>query len=185
MGEKPLRFKTMHEISAPAAPVGTRNTPAVALYPGTFDPITNGHIDIIKRGLHLFDKIIVTVAINVQKTPLFSLEERCDLIRECFKELNGRVEVGCTDGLIVDYALKNNAHAIIRGLRAISDFDYEFQLALMNRRLERSVDTVFLMTGFRWIYISSTGIKNAARCRGNITGLVPAHVELALQNKFA
>lgn len=159
--------------------------PAIALYPGTFDPITNGHIDIIKRGLSLFDKIIVTVAINVQKTPLFSLEERCSLIEESFVEFNGRVEVGYTDGLIVDYALKNNAHAIIRGLRAISDFDYEFQLALMNRRLERTVETVFLMTGFRWIYISSTGIKNAARCKGNISGLVPEHVEKALQEKFA
>ena len=166
-------------------PCNQRVTPAVALYPGTFDPITNGHIDIIKRGLSLFDKIIVTVAINVQKTPLFSLEERCSLIAACFQEFDGRVDVGYTDGLIVDYALKNNAHAIIRGLRAISDFDYEFQLALMNRRLERSVETVFLMTGFRWIYISSTGIKNAARCKGNITGLVPEHVERALQDKFA
>jgi len=175
----------MNEPPAPALPVGNRDTPAIALYPGTFDPITNGHIDIIKRGLHLFDKIIVTVAVNVQKTPLFSLEERCDLIRQCFTELNGRIEVACTDGLIVEYARRHQARAIIRGLRAVSDFDYEFQLALMNRRLERSVDTVFLMTGFRWIYISSTGIKNAARCQGNITGLVPAHVELALKEKFA
>jgi len=167
------------------APPSKRNGPTVALYPGTFDPITNGHIDIIKRGLNLFDKIIVTVGINVHKTPLFSLDERCALIRECFTEFNGRVEVDYTDGLVVDYALKNNAHAIIRGLRAVSDFDYEFQLALMNRRLERTVETVFLMTGFRWIYISSTGIKNAARYQGNITGLVPEHVERALQEKFA
>ena len=166
-------------------PSDRRDVPAVALYPGTFDPITNGHIDIIKRGLSLFDKIIVTVAINVQKTPLFTLEERCALISECFTELDGRVEVGYTDGLIDDYALKNKAHAIIRGLRAISDFDYEFQLALMNRRLERSVETVFLMTGFRWIYISSSNIKNAARCGGKISGLVPDHVERALREKFA
>jgi pantetheine-phosphate adenylyltransferase len=156
----------------------------IALYPGTFDPITNGHIDIIERGLHLFDKIIVTIAINVQKVPLFSLEERSAMIRECFRD-SDRVLVGCTDGLIVDYALTNNAHAIIRGLRAVSDFDYEFQLALMNRRLERTVDTVFLMTAFRWIYISSSNIKNAARCKGKITGLVPEHVERALQKKFA
>lgn len=156
-----------------------------AVYPGTFDPITNGHIDIIKRGLCLFHRIIVTVAINNQKSPLFSLEERCALIRECFKDLNGRVQVDATDGLIVDYAVRNKAHAIIRGLRAISDFDYEFQLALMNRRLERTVETVFLMTGFRWIYISSSGIKNAARHHGNITGLVPPHVEQALHDKFA
>ncbi|MDD2463154.1 MAG: pantetheine-phosphate adenylyltransferase [Desulfobulbus sp.] len=157
----------------------------VALYPGTFDPITFGHIDIIKRGLEIFDRIIVTVAVNAQKTPLFSLEKRCEMIRECFKGQENRVEIGSTEGLIVEYALQKNARTIIRGLRAISDFDYEFQLALMNRRLERSVETIFLMTGFRWIYISSSGIKNAARCQGNISGLVPKHVERALQEKFA
>ena len=157
----------------------------IAVYPGTFDPITNGHIDIIRRGLCLFDRILVTVAVNDQKTPLFSLAERCALISECFPDLDGRIEVGATAGLIVEYARQHGARAIIRGLRAISDFDYEFQLALMNRRLERSVETVFLMTGFRWIYISSTGIKNAARLQGDISGLVPAHVERALAEKFA
>ena len=163
----------------------SRPGPAMALYPGTFDPITNGHIDIIRRGLCLFDRILVTVAVNDQKTPLFSLAERCALISECFPDLDGRIEVGATAGLIVQYARQHGARAIIRGLRAISDFDYEFQLALMNRRLERSVETVFLMTGFRWIYISSTGIKNAARLQGDISGLVPAHVERALAEKFA
>ena len=163
----------------------SRPGPATALYPGTFDPITNGHIDIIRRGLCLFDRILVTVAVNDQKTPLFSLAERCALISECFPDLDGRIEVGATAGLIVEYARQHGARAIIRGLRAISDFDYEFQLALMNRRLERSVETVFLMTGFRWIYISSTGIKNAARLQGDISGLVPAHVERALAEKFA
>ncbi len=163
----------------------SRPGPAIALYPGTFDPITNGHIDIIRRGLCLFDRILVTVAVNDQKTPLFSLAERCALISECFPDLDGRIEVGATAGLIVEYARQHGARAIIRGLRAISDFDYEFQLALMNRRLERSVETVFLMTGFRWIYISSTGIKNAARLQGDISGLVPAHVERALAEKFA
>ena len=163
----------------------SRPGPAIALYPGTFDPITNGHIDIIRRGLCLFDRILVTVAVNDQKTPLFSLAERCALISECFPDLDGRIEVGATAGLIVQYARQHGARAIIRGLRAISDFDYEFQLALMNRRLERSVETVFLMTGFRWIYISSTGIKNAARLQGDISGLVPAHVERALAEKFA
>ena len=163
----------------------SRPGPAMALNPGTFDPITNGHIDIIRRGLCLFDRILVTVAVNDQKTPLFSLAERCALISECFPDLDGRIEVGATAGLIVEYARQHGARAIIRGLRAISDFDYEFQLALMNRRLERSVETVFLMTGFRWIYISSTGIKNAARLQGDISGLVPAHVERALAEKFA
>ena len=164
-------------------PAGSRSR--IALYPGTFDPITFGHIDIIKRGLEIFERIIVTVAVNAQKTPLFSLEKRCDMIRECFKGQEDRVAVGFTEGLIVEYARQKNAGTIIRGLRAISDFDYEFQLALMNRRLERSVETIFLMTGFRWIYISSTGIKNAARLQGDISGLVPAHVERALAEKFA
>lgn len=168
----------------PRPPAAEPRAPRIALYPGTFDPITNGHIDIIERGLTLFDRVIVTIAINVQKVPLFSLEERTAMIRACFED-SERVAVGYTDGLIVDYALQNNAQTIIRGLRAVSDFDYEFQLALMNRRLERTVETVFFMTGFRWIYISSSNIKNAARCKGKITGLVPEHVERALQDKFA
>jgi len=171
-----------NQLSPPAAEPG--KPLRIALYPGTFDPITNGHIDIIERGLTLFDRVIVTIAINVQKVPLFSLEERIAMIGASFQG-SERVAVGFTDGLIVDYALQNHAQAIIRGLRAVSDFDYEFQLALMNRRLERTVETVFLMTGFRWIYISSSNIKNAARCRGKITGLVPEHVEKALQEKFA
>lgn len=160
-------------------------TSKTAIYPGTFDPITNGHIDIIKRGLSLFDHIIVTIAVNPQKKPLFSLEERTQLIAASFKDAQDRVTVAVTEGLIVDYALQSNATAIIRGLRAVSDFDFEFQLALMNRRLERSVETVFLMTGFRWIYISSTSIKEAARCGGKVTGLVPDHVERALKQKYA
>ena len=169
----------------PSSARGNQPRSAIALYPGTFDPITNGHIDIIQRGLRLFDKIIVTIAVNAQKAPLFTLEERCRLIGDCFQDRTDRVTVGVTAGLIVDYARENNAQAIIRGLRAVSDFDYEFQLALMNRRLDRRIETVFLMTGFRWIYISSTGIKNAARLHGNISGLVPSHVERALKDKFS
>ena len=168
----------------PIIPIAKENGPTLALYPGTFDPITYGHLDIINRGLTLFDRIIVTIAINIQKTPLFSLEERMNLIRDCFTDPGVPVDIGYTDGLIVDYAVKNNAQAIIRGLRAISDFDYEFQLALMNRRLERSVETVFFMTGFRWIYTSSSGVKSAARCGGNVDGLVPPHVVEALRDKF-
>ena len=155
-----------------------------ALYPGTFDPITNGHLDIIGRGLCVFEKITIVVAKNVKKQPLFDLEERCQLIRDCFVGLEDRINVDATSGLVVDYAREHGIAAIIRGLRAISDFDYEFQLALMNRRLAPSVETVFLMTGFRWIYISSTAIKNAARFGGNISGLVPEHVEAALKRKF-
>jgi pantetheine-phosphate adenylyltransferase len=158
---------------------------SVAVYPGTFDPITNGHVDIIKRALQLFDRIIIVIAINVQKQPLFTIEERIDMINQCFAENNACIEVDTTTGLIVDFAREKNARAIVRGLRAVSDFDYEFQLALMNRKLERKVETVFLMTGFRWIFISSSIIKDAARHGGDVSGVVPAHVKAALMDKFS
>lgn len=160
------------------------NAPRIAVYPGTFDPITNGHVDIIKRALRLFDRVVVAIAINSQKEPLFSLEERIELITNCFGSENNRIEVDTTSGLIVDYAVKKKACAIVRGLRAVSDFDYEFQLALMNRKLERKVETVFLMTGFRWIYISSSIIKDAAKHGGDVGGTVPAHVQAALKKKY-
>jgi pantetheine-phosphate adenylyltransferase len=156
----------------------------VAVYPGTFDPITNGHVDIIKRALRMFDKVIIAIAINSRKAPLFTLEERIDLAKNCFGKNNHRVEVDSTSGLIVDYAIEKKACAIVRGLRAVSDFDYEFQLALMNRKLERKVETVFLMTGFRWIYISSSIIKDAAKHGGDVGGTVPAHVLAALKKKY-
>ncbi len=156
---------------------------SVAIYPGTFDPITNGHIDIIKRSLRMFERVVVTIALNPAKTPLFSLEERISMIQQCFAA-NEHVEIDTASGLIVDYAVRKNACAIVRGLRAVSDFDYELQLALMNRKLERRVETVFLMTGFRWIYISSSIIKDAARHGGDISGMVPAHVLAALKAKF-
>jgi len=155
----------------------------ITIYPGTFDPITNGHVDIIIRSLRMFDRIIIAIAVNSKKTPLFSLEERTDLIQKCFAA-NDRVEVDTTSGLIVDYAMHKKACAIVRGLRAVSDFDYELQLALMNRKLERRVETVFLMTGFRWIFISSSIIKDAARHGGDISGMVPACVQKALKEKF-
>jgi pantetheine-phosphate adenylyltransferase len=165
--------------------VNTQNpAPTIAVYPGTFDPITNGHIDIIKRALRLFDKIIIAIAVNSQKTPLFSIEERIELVKNCFGPDNLRITVDTTSGLIVDYAMQQKACAIVRGLRAVSDFDYEFQLALMNRKLERKVETVFLMTGFRWIYISSSIIKDAAKHGGDVGGVVPAHVQTALKLKF-
>ncbi len=154
--------------------------PTTAIYPGTFDPITNGHLDIVGRALGLFDRIIIAVAQNVSKKPLFPLDERIRLIRQCFNPEEKRV----SDGLIVDYALSQGACAIVRGLRAVSDFDYELQLALMNRKLARQVDTVFLMTGFRWIYISSSIIKDAAKHNGDVSGLVPVHVEEALKSIY-
>jgi len=159
------------------------NGESIAIYPGTFDPITNGHLDLINRGLCLFDKVIVTIAINPGKEPLFSLDERKEMILECYTE-EDRVEVDTVSGLLVEYAAQRNARAIIRGLRAVSDFDYEFQLALMNRKLERSVESVFLMPGFRWIFISSSIVKDAASHGGNVGGLVPEHVEKMLVDKY-
>jgi pantetheine-phosphate adenylyltransferase len=164
--------------------VPEKTSEKVAVYPGTFDPITMGHLDIIHRGLNLFDRIIIAIAQNPAKEPLFSLEERIQMIWQCFPGAADRIEVDDVSGLLVDYAYRRGAKAIIRGLRALSDFDYEFQLALMNRRIEREVETVFLMTGFRWIYISSSIIKDAARHGGDVSGLVPDHVCERLREKF-
>lgn len=157
----------------------------VAVYPGTFDPITMGHLDILNRALELFDRVIVAVARHPGKTPLFSLDERLQMIRECFNETDKRIEVEDVSGLLVEYAYQKGAKTIVRGLRAVSDFEYEFQLALMNRRLERHVETVFLMTGFRWIFISSSIIKDAAQHGGDVSGLVPIHVQQKLREKYS
>lgn len=164
--------------------VSENTSESIAVYPGTFDPITNGHLDIVHRGLHLFDRIIIAVASNPAKQPLFPLEERRKMIEECFPGEENRVTVEDVSGLLVDFAYKRGAKAIIRGLRAVSDFDYEFQLALMNRRIEREVETVFLMTGFRWIFISSSIIKDAARHGGDVSGLVPDHVCERLRARY-
>lgn len=164
--------------------VSKSTSESIAVYPGTFDPITNGHLDIIHRGLNLFDRIIIAVASNPGKQPLFSLEERLKMIRDCFPGKETRIEVEDVSGLLVDFAYKRGAKAIIRGLRVVSDFDYEFQLALMNRRIEREVETVFLMTGFRWIFISSSIIKDAARHGGDVSGLVPDHVCEKLRARY-
>lgn len=165
--------------------VAEKTNQRIAVYPGTFDPVTMGHLDIITRALTLFDRIIIAIAQNPGKTPLFSLEERIEMIRDCFNDAEkSRIEVDIVSGLLVDHAYKRGAKAMIRGLRAVSDFDYEFQLALMNRRIEREVETVFLMTGFRWIYISSSIIKDAARHGGDVSGLVPDHVCERLRKRF-
>lgn len=158
--------------------------PSIAIYPGTFDPITMGHVDIINRALNLFDKVIVAVAVNSAKDPVFSLEERIKMIEESFPS-EERVQVSSVRGLLVDYAYAQQAKAIVRGIRAVSDFDYEFQLALMNRKLQRAVESVFLMPGFRWIYISSSIIKDAARNGGNVSDLVPPHVNDMLKERFS
>jgi pantetheine-phosphate adenylyltransferase len=155
----------------------------VAVYPGSFDPFTNGHLDIVKRGLRMFDELIVLIAYNPKKTFLFSVLERIELITRIVNGMNG-IRVDSYDGLLVDYAKISGANIILRGLRALSDFEYEFQMALMNRRLNREVETVFLMTGYRWFYTSSKLIKEAASLGGTVKGLVPDLVYQKLQEKY-
>ena len=155
----------------------------IAIYPGSFDPVTNGHLDIVERGLKLFDKIIVAILTNPGKKFLFPLEERQAMLEESMKDFSN-VEIDTFDGLTVDYANQRKAQAILRGLRALSDFEYEFQMALMNRRLNREVQTVFLMTGLRWIYTSSSIIKQAAQFGGSIKGMVPPQVEKKIREKY-
>jgi len=157
----------------------------IAVYPGTFDPMTNGHLSLILRGRELFDQIVVAVAAKTPKLPLFSLEERVQLAREAIGDSDSGIVVESFDGLLVDYVAKRGSHILLRGLRAVSDFEYEFQLALMNRRLRREIQTVFLMTDYQWLYISSTIVKAAASLGGNIHGLVPACVEHGLRKKYA
>ncbi len=155
----------------------------VAIYPGSFDPITNGHVDIIKRGSRIFDDIIVLVAFNPSKTSLFSVEERCQFIREIFDDVPG-VRVDSHSGLLIDYLKSSGASTILRGMRALSDFEYEFQMALMNRRQTKNVETVFLMSGYRWFYTSSNLIKEVASLGGSVRGLVPDNVYQKLMEKF-
>jgi len=160
------------------------NMPKIAIYPGSFDPVTNGHLDIIERGLKLFDKIIIAILTNPGKQFLFTLEERMQMLEVCLKKFPN-VEIDTFNGLTVDYAAQCNAQGILRGLRALSDFEYEFQMALMNRRLNREIQTVFLMTGMRWIYTSSSIIKEAAQFGGSIKGMVPPVVEKKIKEKYA
>lgn len=159
----------------------------IALYPGTFDPITNGHIDLIKRALKIFDKIIVAIGENPAKKPLFTLEERVLMIKKSLEELEllDRVEVESFSGLLVDFAKQKGASVIIRGLRAVSDFEYEMQLALMNRKLSNSMDTIFLMPSLKYIFLSSSIIKEAAKFGGNVEDLVPKIVFQKLKEKFS
>jgi len=154
----------------------------LAVYPGSFDPLTNGHVDIIERGTHLFDTIIVAILVNVEKSPLFTMEERVEIVREVFK---GRpnVEVDTFDGLLVDYVAKRKADVIVRGLRALSDFEAEFQMALMNRRLGPHIETVFMMPAEQYTYISSRLIKEVFSLGGQVRGLVPEVVEGRLKQK--
>ncbi len=155
----------------------------VAIYPGTFDPITNGHLDIIERAVKMFDKVIVTIARNSSKNPLFSDKERVELIREAVKGWK-QVEVDSFEGLLVDYARKRNATIVLRGLRAISDFEYEFQLALTNRKLNDAMETVFLMPSEKYTYLNSTIVREIARLGGDVNDFVPSGVKKAFEKKF-
>lgn len=154
-----------------------------AIYPGTFDPITNGHIDVIQRTLKIFDDVIIAVAPSYKKKPLFSTEERVKLIKDSVKGI-GRVEVEVFDVLLIDYAKSRGAIALVRGLRAVSDFEYELQMALMNRRMDANIETVFMMPSEENTFLSSTMVKEVASLGGSVRGLVPEHVEKALVKKF-
>jgi len=155
-----------------------------AIYPGTFDPITNGHLDIIARGVRLFDRIIVALLSNADKEPLFPLEDRMEIVRSVVARLPN-VQVESFDGLLVNYARSRSASVIVRGLRALSDFEYEFQMALMNRRLEPGVETVFMMPSEAYSYVSSRLVKEVFRLGGDATGLVPQEVVTRLKARYA
>ncbi|MBA2661028.1 MAG: pantetheine-phosphate adenylyltransferase [Bradymonadaceae bacterium] len=155
---------------------------SVAIYPGSFDPLTCGHVSIIERGLRIFDKVIVGIAINIQKVPLLTLEERVALIQQSFP--GDEVEVDSFEGLLVDYARRRNCTVLLRGLRAVSDFEYELQMANMNRKLDDTIETMFMMTEESHFYVSSRLVKEVARFGGKVEGLVPKHVEAKLNEKF-
>ena len=160
-------------------------TQNIAIYPGSFDPITNGHVDLVKRALLVFDKVIVAIATNAGKdTSLFTVEERLEMIREVFDALKDRVKADSFQKLLVDYAERKQAPVIIRGLRAVSDFEYEFQMAMMNHRLKPNVETFFMMTGESQFYISSRLVKEVVSLGGNVEGLVPDNVLKKLNRKF-
>ncbi|MEY4095957.1 MAG: hypothetical protein RLZZ53_3156 [Acidobacteriota bacterium] len=160
----------------------TPKAPRVAIYPGSFDPLTSGHVDIIERGSRIFDSIVVAILVNSEKAPLFSEKERVEIIQDVFKDA-GNVKVDTFNGLLVDYAKQKQASVLVRGLRAVSDFEYEFQMALMNRHLDPALETVFMMPAEQYTYISSRLIKEVFSLGGEISGLVPPIVEERLRAK--
>lgn len=155
----------------------------IAVYPGTFDPVTNGHLDIIRRSLEIFERVIVAVAANPKKSPLFDLKDRLELLQKSLGRLNG-VDVEAFDGLLVKYLRRKKAFAIIRGLRAVSDFEFELQMALMNRKLDPGIETVFLMPSEEYSYLTSSVVKEVASLGGRLTGLVPPVVARRLREQF-
>lgn len=162
------------------------NNESYCIYPGSFDPITNGHINLIERGLHIFDKVIVAIANNLSKAPMFTVEERKEMIRLAFANSleSHRISVESFDGLLVDYCRSKGVHVVLRGLRATSDFEYEFQMTFMNRKLDRTIDTIFMMTGMQWFFVNSSVIKQAAMSGACVSGLVPDIVCERLQEKL-
>ncbi len=156
---------------------------SIAVYPGTFDPLTNGHISLVRRGLDVFDRVILAVAKDTNKTPLFSLQEREEMAREAFSDKPG-VIVEAFSGLLVEYVERCGAKVILRGLRANSDFEYEFQMALMNRRLKRDIHTMFMMTDYKWLFTSSSIVKETASAGGDVQGLVPNKVWQRLKQRY-
>jgi pantetheine-phosphate adenylyltransferase len=155
----------------------------IAIYPGSFDPLTNGHLDVIQRAAKLFDRVIVAVAVNESKHPLFTLAERVALVKKSVAHLP-HVQTDSFDGLLVEYAAERKAKAIVRGLRAVSDFEFEFQLALMNRKLDENIETIFMMPKDTYTFLSSRIVKEIARLGGNVGPFVPAHVQAALKRKL-
>lgn len=161
-----------------------QGTSVIAIYPGSFDPITNGHLDLIQRGSKLFDRLIVSILRNETKSPLFSVKERMEMLREVVQGYSN-IEVDSFDGLLVDYAEKRGAQVLLRGIRAISDYEYELQTALMNRRLRPELETVFLLSNEAYSFISSRLVKEVFGLGGNIAGLVPPSIEERLQRRMA
>jgi pantetheine-phosphate adenylyltransferase len=158
-----------------------------AIYPGSFDPVTNGHLDIIERGCKLFDEIIIAILVHPEKTPFFSIEERREMLAEVLKDIDNGICVLRVDdfqGLLVNYAVAQQAHAIVRGIRAISDYEYELQMALMNRRLEPSIETVFMMPAEKYSYVSSRLVKEVFQLGGVLDGLVPTAVQNRMKEKI-
>ena len=155
-----------------------------AIYPGSFDPLTFGHLDIVERSARLFDNVIVSILTNAQKAPLFTVEERIEIMREILKPRFPNIEVDVFQGLLVDYAKQKNAQVIVRGIRAVTDYEYEFQMALMNRRLAPEIETVFMMPAENYSYLSSRLVKEIAELGGSVSGLVPEIVEKRLKQRF-
>jgi pantetheine-phosphate adenylyltransferase len=155
----------------------------VCIYPGTFDPLTNGHLDLINRALHIFDRVIVAIAVNPDKNPLFTVEERLEMIRAAV-ENNPRVITDSFEGLLVEYARNKGVHTVLRGMRAVSDFEYEYEMTFMNRKLDREIDTIFMLTGLRWLFVHSKTIKAAVKAGADISGMVPDIVARRLNEKL-